>query len=163
MVPLVANPVYGWGIHTTLYKFQLFRFRFLYKSTLETFAGAFLLFNVWLYVVLSILVSVVNWKMESQTSEALGRVEGTERVKLTEPETSSHFWLDLWWIKEAETFCRETKLSRTGRSPLTNLPSIFSHHYIELKTKHNKFFQINLSFPWSLRDFLLLVFLTGLR
>ena len=58
---------------------------------METFAGAFLLFNVWLYVVLSILVSVVNWKMESQTSEALGRVEGTERVKLTEPETSSHF------------------------------------------------------------------------
>ena len=48
MIALVGNPVYG----------------FLYKHTVGTFAGAFLVFNVWVYALLSILVSVVNWRME---------------------------------------------------------------------------------------------------
>ena len=71
MVPLVANPVYG----------------FLYKSTVETFAGAFLLFNVWLYVILSILVAGVNWRMERDQVEVKTPqwTEATETAKLTGP------------------------------------------------------------------------------
>ena len=76
MVPLVANPVYG----------------FLYKSTVETFAGAFLLFNVWLYVILSILVAGVNWRMERDQVEVKSPqwTEATETVKLTgTPDTGA--------------------------------------------------------------------------
>ena len=66
MVPLVANPVYG----------------LLYKNTVETFAGAFLLFNVWLYVILSIIVAWVNWRMERDQVEV---TEATETINLCEP------------------------------------------------------------------------------
>ena len=71
MVPLVANPVYG----------------FLYKSTVETFAGAFLLFNVWLYVILSILVAGVNWRMERDKVEVKSPqwTEATETINLSKP------------------------------------------------------------------------------
>ena len=66
MVPLVSNPVYG----------------LLYKNTVETFAGAFLLFNVWLYVILSIIVAWVNWRMERDQVEV---TEATETINLCEP------------------------------------------------------------------------------
>ena len=71
MVPLVSNPIYG----------------FLYKSTVETFAGAFLLFNVWLYVILSILVAGVNWRMERDQVEVKTPqwTEAAETAKLTGP------------------------------------------------------------------------------
>ena len=71
MVPLVSNPVYG----------------LLYKNTVETFAGAFLLFNVWLYVILSIIVAWVNWRMErDQVGVKTPQwTEATETVKLTGP------------------------------------------------------------------------------
>ena len=73
MVPLVSNPVYG----------------FLYKSTVDTFAGAFLIFNVWLYVILTILVATVSWRMD-QTVKTPLRTDVTETVKLnTPPETET--------------------------------------------------------------------------
>ena len=71
MVPLVSNPVYG----------------FLYKSTVDTFAGAFLIFNVWLYVILTILVATVSWRMD-QTVKTPLRTDATERVKLNTPPES---------------------------------------------------------------------------
>ena len=71
MVPLVSNPVYG----------------LLYKNTVETFAGAFLLFNVWLYVILSIIVAWVNWRMERDQVEVKTPpwTEATETINLSKP------------------------------------------------------------------------------
>ena len=72
MVPLVSNPVYG----------------LLYKNTVETFAGAFLLFNVWLYVILSIIVAWVNWRMDRDEKGGKGDTElgvQGERDMLTGP------------------------------------------------------------------------------
>ena len=48
MMPLAASPLYG----------------FLYKKTVATFPGAFLLFNVSLYLVVKVLTCWVYWAMK---------------------------------------------------------------------------------------------------
>ena len=59
---MVSNPVYG----------------FLYKNTVETFAGTFLIFNVGIYVVLALMLSFVNWRMK------IRRVKAVEEEALKE-------------------------------------------------------------------------------
>ena len=50
MMPLIASPLYG----------------FLYKRTLETFSGAFILLNVFLYLVVMMMASWVYLAMKKQ-------------------------------------------------------------------------------------------------
>lgn len=71
MVPLVASPVYG----------------FLYRSTIETYPSAFLLFTAALYVIVGILLIIIHFGLKKLEKRKITQSQLSQPHDKKEEET----------------------------------------------------------------------------